>query len=88
MVIRLLAWEEDHSDCLPDSSPQAHPIYQDNQGTKFALEPLWVQQCNHTIVRVEEGILMPTLFSTLIPLFRALHCHRHPVPHHRIHHHI
>ena len=31
---------------------------------------------------------MPTILSTLAPLFRALHHHLHPVTHHRIHHHI
>ena len=32
--------------------------------------------------------MMSTLLSTITPLFRALHHHRHPEPHHRIHHHI
>ena len=31
---------------------------------------------------------MPTLLSTLAPLFRDLYHHCNPVPHHRIHHHI
>ena len=39
---RLLAWVVDHDKCLPDISPQAHPIKQADQGTKCTLELLWV----------------------------------------------
>ena len=52
------------------------------------LDPSRFRRCNHAIVRVEEVILMPILLSTLTPLFCALHHNRHPVMHHRIHHHI
>ena len=53
-----LAWFSYHADCLPDISPQAHPIKQANQGNKYTLEPSWVRRCNHSIFRIEEGILM------------------------------
>ena len=47
-----------------------------------------VRRGNHAIVRVEEVSLMPTLISTLSPILRAHNHYRHPVAHHRIHHHI
>ena len=83
-----LAWAADHADCLPNIIPQAQPIEQDGQGNKCTLEPSWVQRCNHAIIRIEEGILTPTPFYALSPLSLSLHHHRHPVSHHRIHHHI
>ena len=88
MSAHRLSWEADHAKCLPRIGPQAYPIKQAEQGAKCALEPSWVQQCDNAIIRVEEGILMPTLLSTLAPLFCSLHHHRHPVPHHHIHPHI
>ena len=83
-----LAWASDHADCLPNISMYAHPIEQGGKGTKLTLETSWVRRCNHAIVRVEGFILMPTLMSTLAPLFRSLHHHIQPVLHHRIHNHI
>ena len=78
----------DHSDCLPKIILQAHPIKQDDQGVKFTLDTAGVQQGNHTIFRIEEGSLMPTLLFTLAPLLCDIYHHHHPVYHHRIHHHI
>ena len=69
---RRLEFSADYSECLPGISPQAHPIEQADQGTKYTLEPSWVRRCNHDIFRVEEGIMMPNLLSTLAPLFREL----------------
>ena len=83
-----LEWAAYHANYLPYIGPQSHPIKQSYQGAKCALEPSRVRRCNHTIVRVEEVILIPTLFSTLALLFCALFHHRHPVTHHCIHHHI
>ena len=48
---RLLAWVADHDNYPPNICPQAHPIEQAYQGNKFTLEPSWVQQCNHAIIR-------------------------------------
>ena len=83
-----LEWAADHVNCLPNIIPHDHPIEQDDQGTKCTLEPSWVQRCNHAIVNIEEGILMPTLLSMLTPIRRALYYNRHPVSHYHIHHHI
>ena len=78
----------DHSDCLPRVSLQAHPSGKAYQGAEIPLEPSRVRRCDHTIVRVEEGILMSALLSMPTPLFHALHHHCNPVPYHRIHHHV
>ena len=52
LVTRRLAWAVEHADCLPEISPQAHPIEQANQGTKCNLDPSWVGRFNHAIVCV------------------------------------
>ena len=85
---RCLTWAADHANCLPDIYLQAYPIKQADQGSKCALDPSWVLRCNHVIVRIEEGIIMATLLSTLALIFCAFHHHRHPVTNHFIHHHI
>ena len=83
-----LAWAADHANGLPDISPQTHPVKQSDQGAKISLDPSRVQRCNDAIIRAEEVILMPTLFSTLARLFCALHRHCHPVTHYCTHHHV
>ena len=42
-VSRRLAGVAHHADCIPDISMQAHPIKQDYQGVKCALDPDGVQ---------------------------------------------
>ena len=42
LVTYRLAWAADHADCLPDISPQAHPIGQADQGTKCTLDQILV----------------------------------------------
>ena len=88
LIPRRTSGAEDHADCLPEISPQAHPIKQADQVIKCTLEPSGVRQCNHAISHVEEGSLVPTLLSMIAPILRALYHHRHRVYHHCIHHHI
>ena len=77
-----------HSDCPTNISPQAHPIKHSDQGIKCTLEPARFQQCNHAIVRIEEGSLVPSLLSTITPLLLSLYHNHQPVLYHLIHHHI
>ena len=88
LIPHCLVGETDHTKFLPDFFPQAQPIKQADQGIKCTLEPVGVQQCNHAIISVEEGSLVPNLLPTLALILRSLYHHRHPVSHHRIHHHI
>ena len=88
LILRRLKGEADHADCLTNVCPQAHSIKQSDQAIKYTLNPTGVQQCNHAIVCVEEGILVPTLLSTLASLLSSLYHHRHPLLHHCIHYHI
>ena len=85
LIPRRLAGSEDYVDCLLGIILQERPIKQANQGIKCTLEPAGVRRCNHAIVHVEEGSLVPTLLSTLSPILRALYHHRHTVYQHRIH---
>ena len=73
LIPRRLSGAADHSDCIPDISPQAHPIKQADQVFKCTLDPEGVQRCNHDIFCIEDGSLVPTLLSTLSPLLRALY---------------
>ena len=40
--LRRMAWATDHSECLPNISPQAHLIKQSDQGTNILLLLLWI----------------------------------------------
>ena len=78
----------DHSGCLPNVSLQAHPVEQLYQGAEAPLEPSWVRWRDHTIIRVEDEILVSHLLSAPAPLVRALQNNCDPISHHRIHHHV
>ena len=75
-----------HFYCIFDVSLQDQPVEQADQGAEIPLEPSRVRQCDHAIVRIEEGHLTSNLLSAPATPFRALHYHCNTVPHHHIHH--
>ena len=88
LIPRRLTGAADHVNCIPDVCTQAQPINQADQGIKCTLDPAGVRQCNHAIVRIEEGSLVPSLLSTITPLLLSLYHNHQPALYHLIHHHI